>query len=294
VADAAGSTDTLAHERSPVIVELLGLPGAGKSTLAAALLGTDQRGTDQRVTGRRGTGRRVAGRRGTARLSAPDHVLGSSRLPLPEAVGPVLRAAVGQLPGRARDVARRALLRADDTDALAVLARSHPAFLDLIAHAPPPHGADAAQVLVWRGWPLTTLRMHVALRRSVAPGRTVLVEEGVVQRANTVCAGAPELAPAYFASQPLPDALIVLHIDAEAAMARISGRGGRALLRHEGRTSAEVLADLQRTAQLVTTAVDALRARGLPVIELDATAPTGRQRHQVLAAVAALQGRQRP
>ncbi len=253
--------EALADPRSPRIIELLGLPGSGKSTLAQELL----------------TGTARGGRA----MVEPRRILGTGRIPLPTPVDAALRAGVDRLPVRAAALARRGLWRADATDPLAVLARTHPEFLELVAHAPAPPDADAEEVLNWRSWPTSTLRTHVALRRTAAPGRTVLVEEGVVQRANTVCAGDRQLAPAYFATQPLPDALVVLHIDPRSAQQRIAARDKRMLLRHVGRRDEEVLEDLRRTADLIGTAVEVLRSRGLEVVELDGAAATHEQAEQV-------------
>jgi len=270
-------TDPAVGPDAPRIVELLGLPGAGKSTLAAALL--DGSG--------RGSGRRDASRVAPP-LSPPSRVLDIARLPLPAGIDAALRAAVQQLPPRGGSVARRALWRQDPVDPLAELARTHPEFLELVAHAPPPTDADPAHVLRWRNWPIVTLETHVRLRRAHAPAHTVLVEEGVVQRANTVCAGAPELAARYFATQPLPDALVVLTTDPRTAHQRIAARAKGPLLRHEGREPAAVLADLERTAGLVTTATEVLRGRGLTVLELDASDPVQALQDRVLTLVASL------
>ena len=267
----AEASGALAGPRAPRIVELLGLPGAGKSTLARALL----------------AGRPRSGR---GRLVSPERVLGAARLPLPAGLDASLRAGVDLLPPPAVGVARRALWRAGSDDPLAVLARTHPEFLELVAHATPPPDADAAHVLRWRSWPLTTIGTHVALRRTDAPDRTVLVEEGLVQRANTVCAGDPSLAPRYFATQPTPDALVVLHVEAELARDRITARRSPALLRHAGRSPAQVLADLERSVELIATATGVLRGRGVLVLECDATEPTATLSRRVAELVDRLTG----
>jgi thymidylate kinase len=101
-------------------------------------------------------------------------------------------------------------------------------------------------------------------------------------RANTVCAGDEDLAARYFATQPLPDALVVLKVRPEEALARLQGRGKGPLLRHQNRSEASILEDLRRTARLVDTAVDVLRGRGLDVLVLDATSSVPANRRMVL------------
>ena len=125
------------------------------------------------------------------------------------------------------------------------------------------------------------------LRRAEAPGETVLVEEGVVMRANTVCAGDESLVTRYLATQPLPDLVVVLDVDPTEALRRIRARPKRTLLRHEGRSDTEVLRDLERTLRLVATAVPALEARGVTVLRLDASEPIAALRRRVVDALAA-------
>lgn len=258
------SADALRRPGSPRIVELLGLPGSGKSTIAEAVLDGP-----------------------APRPLRPSHVAGRPRLPIARGPDRRLRGLVEALPGRAGR-ALRALLWADRApDALSELSRTHPEFLELVAHAPPPSDADAEHVLRWRSWPLATLEAHVLLRRAEAPGEAVLVEEGVIMRANTVCAGDETLAARYFATQPLPDLVVVLDIAPEEALRRVRSRPKRTLLRHEGRSDAEVLRDLERSARLVTTAVPALRGRGVPVHVLDASEPVATLQRRVLDAITA-------
>lgn len=258
------SADALRRPGSPRIVELLGLPGSGKSTLAEAVLDGP-----------------------APRPLRPSRVAGRPRLPVRRGPDRLLRVVPEVLPGRAGR-ALRALLWADHVpDLLTEVGRTHPAFLELVAHAPPPAGADAASVLRWRTWPLMTLEAHVLLRRADAPDGTVLVEEGMVMRANTVCEGDEALAVDYFATQPLPDVLVVLDVDPEEALRRIRSRSKRTLLRHEGRSDADVLRDLERSARLVATAVPALRSRGVAVHVLDASAPVAALQRQVVAAISA-------
>lgn len=264
------SERALQRAGSPKVVELLGAPGSGKSTLAEAVLSGP-----------------------APRLLHPSQVSGRPRLPVGATLDRRLRRLPGVIPGRlGRGL--RALLWIDRApDFLTELRRTHPGFLELVAHAPPPGDADAEHVLRWRTWPLATLEEHVLLRRAEAPGETVLVEEGVVMRANTVCAGDETLAERYFATQPLPDMVVVLDVDPAEALRRIRARPKRTLLRHEGRDDAEVLRDLERTARLVATAVAALRERGVPVLLLDASEPIdvlSRRVVDVLAAPEAFDG----
>jgi len=256
------SGDALRVAGAPRIVELVGLPGSGKSTLATAVL--------------TGPGPRPL---------APDRVLGTPRLPLGTTADRALRGLTDRLPARASGALRGLLWRDGAPDALATLGRTHPDFLALVAHAPPPPDADAEQVLRWRSWPAATIEAHVLLRRAHAPGATVLVEEGLVMRANTVCAGDESLVEPYLTSQPLPDVLLALRVDPALALERIRSRPKRTLLRHEGRSDAEVLRDLERTARLVDAAVRVLAARGALVHELDATEPVETLRRRVVALV---------
>jgi len=256
--------DVLPGPRSPRIIEFLGLPGSGKSTLADALLGRSATGWSRTVV-------------------PPSGVLGTSRVPLPSALDGLLRSGVERLPRRGRTVLQRGLWRTDDVDALAVLSITHPDFLALIAHAPPPPDADAAEILRWRSWPLGTLTTHVRLRRVDAPGRTVIIEEGLVQRANTVCIGDVDLVARYFGSQPLPDALVVLHVDPTVAQERLQTRAKRTLHRHVGRDAQAVLRDLERSARLVRTATEVLGDRGLKIIELPANTSTAERCERVRA-----------
>ena len=256
--------DALRGPRSPRIVELLGAPGSGKSTLAAALLAGP-----------------------APRPLAPAAVSGRPRLPLGRTVDRGLRRVPEVLPGRLGRLVRAALWADGADDALATLQRTHPEFLALVAHAPPPADADAEHVLRWRSWPLATLEAHVLLRRADAPGETVLVEEGLVMRANTVCAGDATLAVRYFATQPLPDVVVLLDVAPEVALQRVRARPKRTLRRHAGRDDAAVLADLERSVRLFSEAVPALEARGVPVHVVDATEPVPILRRRVVDLLAA-------
>lgn len=258
------NADALRGPGSPRIVELLGAPGSGKSTLAAALL----TGPAPRPLG-------------------PEAVSGRPRLPLGRGVDRRLRRVPAVVPGRLGRAVRAALWADHAPDLLVTLQRTHPAFLDLVAHAPPPADADAAHVLRWRSWPLETLEAHVLLRRADAAGETVLVEEGVVMRVNTVCAGDETLAPRYFATQPVPDVVVLLEVAPEEALRRVRARPKRTLLRHEGRDDAAVLADLGRSTRLFAAAVPALRERGVDVHVLDATEPVATLRRRVAELLAA-------
>jgi len=244
------------------ILELLGAPGAGKSTLADALL--DRSTRPERPC-----------------LRHPDEVIGAPRLAAGRKVDGVLRELSGRLPARASGLARDALWRRTAPDYLKILSREHGGFLDIVAHATPPT-ADAAYVLRWQQWPHATLEHHVLLRDVPESDCTVVVEEGLVMRANTVCAGDESLAARYFATQPLPDVLVVLKVHPEEALARLQGRGKRPLLRHQNRSDASILTDLERTARLVDTAVDVLKGRGLDVLVLDATSPVTANRRAVI------------
>lgn len=244
------------------ILELLGAPGAGKTTLTDALL--------NRAT-----------RPERPRLRHPDEMMGVPRVRAGRKVDGVLRELSGRLPARASGIARDALWRRSAPDFLSVLAREHMGFLDVVAHATPPQ-ADPDYVLRWRQWPHATLEHHVLLRGIPETDCTVVVEEGLVMRANTVCAGDEALAARYFATQPLPDALVALKVRPEEALARLQGRGKKPLLRHQNRSEASILEDLRRTARLVDTAVDVLRGRGLDVLVLDATASLPANRRIVL------------
>lgn len=262
--------EQLRQPGSPTIVELVGVPGAGKSTLAALL--APETGAVPAEPGHRPV--------------RPAAVLGTLRLPLGRSGDAVLRGLRDRLPSRASAIVASLLWRAPSVDPLAVLSRTHPEYLALVAHAPPPSEADASYVLQWRSWPVPTMATHLALRRVFASGRSVLVEEGLVMRANTVCAGDPSLVDPYLRHQPVPDVLVVLHVDPATALDRIGGRDKRTLLRHEGLSADAVLEDLARSARLVASAGPILRERGVTVVDIDATEPPQRQQERVLEALA--------
>lgn len=268
MADAA--EDTLRRAGSPRIVELLGTPGAGKSTLSALLV------PDRSARSTAASGRPVR----------PAAVAGALRAPLGPSADAALRRVRDRFPPRAAHVLTDLLWRPSGDDPLDVLAGTHPEFLTLIAHAPAPPDADAASVLKWRSWPLSTMATHVTLRRSSAPGRTVLVEEGMVMRANTVCAGDESLVEPYLRHQPVPDVLVILHVDAATALDRVTTRAKRTLLRHEGLGDDGILLDLERSVRLVEAAGSVLRERGVLIIDLDATTSPQQQSETVLRALA--------
>jgi hypothetical protein len=255
-----------------LLIELVGCPGAGKSTLAGALLGSDA----------------GAPRGGVRRIVPPEHVTGRPRLALRGDVGRhvdlLLRSLVERLPGPAAHRVGRVLWDRSLEDPLAQIARSHPSFVSLVASAPPPPDADEAHVAAWRSWPAVSVARHLLIRGApwadVAP-QVVLVEEGLVQRANTVCAGDPSLVEAYLSNQPTPDVLIALTIDPEVALRRLRSRGGPTLIRHRGLDDRAVLRDLERTARLVEQACAVLPGRGVEVLVLDASAPVSQSHASV-------------
>ena len=247
------------------VVELLGAPGTGKSTLVGAL-----------------DGRTVGGRR----LVDVRRLLRVPRRGLPAG-------ARGRL--LARDLTpaerRRAVAaHADEwTDLVAriVAARNGPA----------PDASAGPVRLLHRlyapGWVVATLELR-ALAERAPDDVVVLIDEGLAQRATVVCGeDADESSLAAYLTL-LPPTLVHLHLDpvassdvaaaADLLAARVTGRG-RTIDRHAGLDGSELTRSLAGDVRSAARIAAALRTVGANVADVAVTGPVDASVEHVLRQV---------
>jgi hypothetical protein len=219
-----------------LLVELVGAPGAGKSTVAAALDGL---------------------RAGGAVLRPATDLVRPPRRGLP-------REAARRLAG-AEDprVLRRALAdRAEAWDPL----------LRLVLAARPDDPRGAALRLEALDWTRRTLAT-VALVRA-APGGAFVLDEGPLQRVTAVLGPLPDPVEVARYVGLLPPSDLVLHLKADDATLarRLADRAaaGRVIDRHLGLDPAARLASVRADAAVLAAAVGAA-ATGTTVIDVDAS-----------------------
>lgn len=224
------------------IVELVGAPGVGKSTLLGALAGRHL-----------GDGRRVR---------TP---LDLRRVPRRGVPGPLDRRVPRPVDPR---LVRRLL--ADRTDRWAP-------FLDHVVATGGPVDEAPLRRLQSLSWTLTTLEL-LALAEDRPDGEVVVLDEGPLQRALTllgVDADGRDLAR-HVATAPATDLVLHLRTDADELDRRVvaRARGGRVTARHAGLATSDRRAAEADEVRLLAEVADGVAAAGREVAVLDL--PPGR------------------
>jgi hypothetical protein len=224
------------------MIELVGAPGAGKSTLARELVGRRLGRSRHRVVS------------ATALLRRPSRRLPASLAPL----------------------VRRPLDAVDRREALTRMAPDWQDFLDLCADSSANGPSiDALRMLYSSSWLLTTLELTALARErsSVAP-EVILLEEGLVQRALAVLGPEPAAGhlSRFVATVPSADVVVHLTVPHELLIERVQYRAsvGRVIPRHAGLRPDELAASLRADVALLQQVTSGLRQRGVTVVEASA------------------------
>lgn len=249
------------------IVELVGIPGSGKSTVAS------------RLVGRRVAGRAVVGTEG---------LLGH-------------RSRVERLLRPARRTS------ASPDDALERWAVGREELLGFLADRPLGADVDDPTTVGARlrrlrapAWLLTTLELH-ALAAEAPDDRLVVLHEGLLQRTGLVCGRRPDgstitdFVTRAVAATPHVALVVSLACDPERATERIRAREsatGAVNRRHVGLDDRALEQDLGAQATVLTEAVQAARRAGRRVLDVDTE--RSRPDETVDAVVAALEPAVRP
>jgi len=220
------------------IVELVGAPGVGKSTLARALVG-----------------RRV-GAAGRMVVSAAD----------------LLHRPARRLPWPFASMVRRPLDAMDRRGALTAIAPQWQEFLALCAEPRARSSGSDLRRLYADSWLLTTLETMALARQRQDPALVVL-DEGLVQRAIGVLGPAPdpERLRRFVATVPCADVVVQLVASEDWLLERMSRRTeeGRVNLRHIGLDAEQLRASLRADQELLGAVVAGLGSRGIRVIRID-------------------------
>jgi hypothetical protein len=237
------------------VIELVGAPGAGKSTLAGALVGSSSSGRS---------------------LVAADAL---NRLPrLPQFARFVRRRRV-VTHGVLDALLTRQLLPSERRAALRDRAEAWRPLLEFLADRT--IGADEPRVghvaallrrLEAPVWLLHTLELH-ALAPIAPPDALVVVEEGLLQRTAMVCGPTPtdEVLDAYLSRLPPIDLAVHLRATPATLVDRVERRreAGRVNTRHDGLSRAELERSVQADLTLLARVIERHRALGGAVLELD-------------------------
>jgi thymidylate kinase len=231
-----------------VIVEMLGAPGAGKTTMVAAV-----------EEGCRAAGRTPFTIEHAARCFADRTVLGRLAIPL--------------LPHRFERRAQWAVYRLASgwhTLRFAVVHHGLTRYL-LASQRGRPSAADAKRRRVVY-WYLRMMGSYGFLRSKAAPDEVVVIDEGFVHRAVQVHASAVESPTAsqiarYVAVLPRP--ALVVHVDASSATCwrRVQARGAWDRLSH--RSPAEIERFVEHAHETVALLRAELDRQGWRVLEVD-------------------------
>jgi len=242
------------HERHPLVVELVGPPGGGKTTLLPVV-----------VAGLRGAGlapmtvtdaaRPLAARTRLGRLLGAGTVGGAS----------------GDTRG-ARGIGWAVFRLQAELAGLQAAVTTWPlAWRVLRSQRGRPAVADVRGRRVLRWW----WRVHGAValfRRHGRPDEVLVLDEGYVHRvvqlfASGVESPSPDAVADYLEVVPAPDLVIAIRTPVEACVARIRHRGVWARL--SGADEGELERFVTSAHRATTLAVEAVRQRGLRLVEID-------------------------
>lgn len=232
--------------RAPVVIELVGIPGAGKTTLARRLV------VDLAATGTSATTMTEAGRRRAARTRT-----GAAARRLPPRLASLLLWQRHLAGGRAGAIA---------------LCWRHPRLVvRVLATQWSRPGVPArlrAHVLRW--W-FAHAGRRAFLAGTARPGDVLVVDDGFVHRAATLHAGPgqpprDDAVSAYVAAVPRPDLLVVVTADPPTCADRVRARG---VWRHRPLDPVALAWHLVHAEQAVAAAVRTARDLGWDVLEVD-------------------------
>jgi len=242
------ATETIRRSTAPVVVELVGAPGAGKTTLLPAVLRAC----------------RAAGLHPYTVVEAARPF--AARTPVGRTIG-------GLLPTTLRRKALWAVFLGARALGAVRLAAGRPRLVRyvLASQRGRPPGADRRErrVLHWYARSAGAYRFLTARARA---GEAIVMDEGFVHRAvqlhaSSVEAPEPARIEKYADLIPRPDLLVHVRAPVEVCERRVRSRGPWERFRgRDPRELSRFVAHAHRATELV---VEAVRARGWPVIAID-------------------------
>lgn len=244
------------------LVELVGPPAVGKTTLVAACV--REGAADVRRT-----------------LLSPRHPL---LAPLAE------RARRTPGPAGPRRALADRLLAAPDLAsgeaALTAVASSWRPFLELVlagpSGAPPSTDAGLTLAVMERAWLLDAIRLRALVATLPDSSDLALLDEGLTHPYKTLAAVGddPARLERYAALVPLPDVLAVVDLDPDEHAQRLRARHGTGATRARWAAlgddvdAAALRAEIDRVRAVVDRVATAAATRGTPVVRIDATGRT--------------------
>lgn len=241
------SSDTRARSRSQVVVELVGTPGAGKSTAAEELRVRCREAGVAACSiveaARPHAARTLVGRLVSA--IAPERLRGPALWQVFNAAGIVsgARLALGRSP-LIRDV-----VRAERARPIPAASKRHTLF-----------------------WFLQLAGRRRFLARRPEPGEVLVIDDGFLHRAVALHASVdetpdPEAIARYVASVPVPDLVVVVHAPSDVCVSRIRARG---IWRHRrGMSDDDLVRYVDHAEAAVDAAVSQARRLGWRVVDVD-------------------------
>lgn len=125
-------------------------------------------------------------------------------------------------------------------------------------------------------WFLDALQMRALMELAKTRNRIALVDEPLSYRLSLFPnqASYQDYIRQYYNLMPLPDAVAYISADVETIAERYHGRSqrtGMINIRHQGMTHSEIHEDIKWAITIAETAVHSLKERGVAVLRLDAT-----------------------
>lgn len=241
------SDTTLRHTGAQVVVELVGTPGAGKTTAAGELLALCRarglRAMSIVEAARPHAARTLPGRLVAA--VAPERLRGPLLWQVFYAAS--LFAALGAALGRSRLI--RDAVRSERARSIPATSKRHTLF-----------------------WFAQLVGRRRFLARRPEPGEVLVVDDGFLHRVVALHAspdGAPDLEAVarYVATIPVPDLVVAVHARPQTCVRRIGERG---LWRHRaGMTEDDLVRYVAHADAVVRAAVAAARERGWRIVDVD-------------------------